>query len=339
MTTENEKLVDKFLKEIKKYLPEWLKSNDDKLEDILLEISSHIWDSAQEIAGSDDPDSASIQEAINRLGTPKEIAKSYKKRGTPKYFISEELWSIYTKVNTYLTAIIFLVILIVQVVLVEPNNLPQALINVITISYPVIITFLLIITAIFVGLSEEGFFPKDLIPEDETKESKPDYFKPDEFLFNGLAGIIFGLFIIMLPIDMINLFRIIANLIIGLFGYSPMPMYVTMSIEVHILVTLMGIVTIIAGIINLLKIRTKDIGFQLNMNIGLIFTGIADFSLTLYIIANLHIFSEVLPLADNILLFLCALGIIGAIIDIISKLSKNIQLYGLLEEEKSSTSK
>ncbi len=33
------------------------------------------------------------------------------------------------------------------------------------------------------------------------------------------------------------------------------------------------------------------------------------------------------------------LGIIGAIIDIISKLSKNIQLYGLLEEEKSSTSK
>ncbi len=334
MTIENKKLVDDFLKEIKKHLPEWLKSNDEKLEDVLFEISSHVWDSAQEIAGSDELSSEAIQEAINRLGNPKEIAKNYKKRGTPRYFISEELWSIFTKVILYLTVITILVILIVQVVLVEPNNLLQAFINGLTIAYPVIITFILVIIGIFVGLSEEGFFPKDLIPDNKTKDSKLDYFKPDEFLVSGLLGIIFGLFLILLPVDMINLFRIIVSLIIGLFGYSPLPMYITMSIEVQILITLMGIVAIIAGTVNLLKIRSKDIGFQLAMNTGLMFTRIADFGFTLYIVVNLHVFSEVLPLADNTLIILGVLIIIFTIIDIINNLSKNVKLYGLLEEEK-----
>ena len=97
-----------FIKRIKKRLPEWLKSDEEKLEDVLLEIKSHIWDSAQEIAEPNEPDPMSIQKAINRLGTPKEIAKSYKQRGTPKYFISEELWPIFTKANSFLIGITFL---------------------------------------------------------------------------------------------------------------------------------------------------------------------------------------------------------------------------------------
>ncbi|MHA1449154.1 MAG: HAAS signaling domain-containing protein [Candidatus Hodarchaeales archaeon] len=344
MIIENEELVAKFLEEIKKHLPEWLKSNDEKVEDILLEISSHIWDSACEIAGSDDPDSTSIQEAINRLGTPREIAKSYKTRGTPKYFISEELWSTYTKVIHYFISIIFIVIVIVQVVLVEPNNLLQALINGITTSYPIIITFLVIVTAIFICLSKEGYFPKDLISQDrmqdETKEKKSVYYRPDEFLFNGLVDLLLGLFIIILPIDMINLIRIIVNLIIGLFGYSTMAInseYVSISMELRIWLTLIGIVTVIAGITNLLKIKTKDIRFQLNMNLILIISRIVDFGLGIYILANLHLFSEVLPLPENILLFLGILGIVAVIIDIIMIISKNINLYGLFEEEKDSS--
>ena len=169
MRTENKILVDTFLKEIKRHLPDWLKSNDDKVEDILLEVSSHIWDSAQEIARSDDPDPSSIQEAINRLGSPKEIARSYKKRGTPKYFISEELWSIYTKVNWILIFLVFAVIVTVQVVIVEPADLAQALINGISLSYPIILTFVIVILAIFVGLSYEGYFPEDLGSEDTVQ--------------------------------------------------------------------------------------------------------------------------------------------------------------------------
>ncbi|MFW9996318.1 MAG: hypothetical protein ACFFD4_30025 [Candidatus Odinarchaeota archaeon] len=340
MTAENKKLVDNFLREIKKNLPEWIKRDEERVEDILLEIGSHIWDSAAEIAESEDPDPASIQEAMDRLGSPKEVAKNYKKRGTPKYFISEELWSTYKKVILYLTAIIFTVIIIVQVVLVEPDNFLQALINGFTTSYPVILTFIVVITAIFVGLSDEGFFPKDLVPRDETKEPESDYYKPDEFLLTGLVGLLFGLFIIILPVDAINLVRIIVNVIIGIFGYSPMvtnPSYVTISIELRILLTLIGIVTVINGVTTLSKISTSDIKFQLNMNIVLIITGVVDFFVALYMMANLQLLAEALPLAENILLFLTVLGVIAAIIDIITNLSKNIKLYGILEEKKLSS--
>ncbi|MHA1945466.1 MAG: HAAS signaling domain-containing protein [Candidatus Hodarchaeales archaeon] len=338
MTTENKKLVNSFLNEIRKQLPDWLKDDKAKLEDILLEISSHIWDSAQEIAGTDDPDSASIQKAINKLGSPKEIARSYKKRGTPKYFISEELWPTYSKVNGFLIAITFTVILIVQLVLVEPNNLPQALINGFTLSFSTIMTFIVVITAIFVGLSHEGYLPDDLGSKDkkkgEEKDPMSDLYKPNEFLFNGLIGILFGLFIIILPVNMINLFRIIVNFIIELFGQSAMTFNSSnLSAEVLTLLTIMGIVTVITGVLKLTKIRTREKRFQINMNILLIFTGIVDFGVSLYVFTNLHLLSEILPISENILLLLALLGIFGAIVEVAGLISKNIKLYGLLEEQ------
>ena len=334
MKSENEKLVKDFLQEIKKHLPDWLKSNDDKVEDILLDISAHIWDSAQEIAGSEDPDPFSMQKAIDRLGKPKEIAYSYKARGTPKYFVSEELWPIYTKVLWGIIGVIFAIVVIAQVVLFEPNNLLQALTNSFTLSVSSISIFIVIVTAIFVGLSHEGYLPDDLGANDETRESQLDFYKPNEFLFNGLLGTLFGVFIIIMPLDMINLFRIIVNFLIGLLGLSPMVFNsVSISIELQTLLTIVGIVAIIAGITNLLKI-TKDISFHLTMNFVLIFTGFADLVLSIYIITNLHLITEILPLSENILVFLCVIGVIGAIITIFQRISQNIKLYGLLEEEK-----
>ncbi|MFX0152373.1 MAG: hypothetical protein ACFFAJ_16420, partial [Candidatus Hodarchaeota archaeon] len=236
MTVKNKILVDNFLKEIKKHLPEWIKNNDEKLEDVLFDISSHIWDSAQEIAGSNEPDPISIQKAINRLGTPKEIASSYKKRGTPKYFISEELWPIYSKVNAILAFIVLIIVITVQIVIVEPNNLSQALINGITISFPSISAFVLIVTLIFAGLSHEGYFPEDLGSK-ESDDPISKYYKPDEFLFSGLVGILFGFLIIIIPIDMINLFRIIVNFILDFLGYNTLAMsseYIGISMELRI---------------------------------------------------------------------------------------------------------
>ncbi len=80
--------------------------------------------------------------------------------------------------------------------------------------------------------------------------------------------------------------------------------------------------------------RTKEIEFQLFMNIGLIMTGIVDLGFSSYMVTNLDLFFEVLPLSDNTLLILGVVVIIGAIIEIISKISKNIKMYGLLEDEK-----
>ena len=339
MKTEADITVDRFLKETKKHLPDWIKNNDTKREDILLEVSSHIWDSAQEIAGSDDPDSRSVQEAINRLGTPKEIAKSYKKRGTPKYFISEELWSIYTNVNWIVGIIVFLVIATVQVVVIEPNNLGQALINGISLSFPTIMTFFMVITCIFVGLSHEGYFPEDLDTDkktDKEKDPKSKFYKPDKFLLNGLVGSLFGLLIIIIPIAMINLFRIIVNFILELLGQNTVSMrseIVGLSVELQTWFTVIGILAIIAGITNLAKITTSDPGYQFKMNFVLIITGICDVIVAAYILANIHLLAEVIPLSDNVLLILALLGAIGSVLDLATKVYKNTQLYGLMEDE------
>ena len=335
---QKSKLLTNYLKDVKKKLPDWLKDNKEEVNDILAELEEHIMDHASEISGTDNPDSVSIKKAIDKMGSPEKIARGYKQRGTPKYFISEELWPTYTKVLSFLIPITFIVIALVQVVLVEPNNFLQALTNGITSSYPVIITFVLLATFIFVGLSFEGYLPQDLGTQDRTQEKGEDptseFYKPDEFLLNGIVGTFFGLLVIMIPIDMINLFRIIVNIIIGLFGQSPLAMYSTMSADVQVLMTLIGIIAIITGIVNLGKLKTKEVGYQLKVNSFLIGTGIADFALSLYVIANLHLLAEILPISETILFLLAFLGVFGTIVDLIKNTSQSIKLYGLLEEEK-----
>lgn len=335
MAKETEKLVNKFLDEIKENLPDWIKNDDEKVEDIILEISSHIWDSAYEIAGSDDPDTNSVQKALNRIGTPKEIAKSYKSRGTPKYFISEELWATYTKVIYGLIAVIFTLIIIVQVVIVEPNNFLQAIINSLTLSLNSITIFVIIITVIFVYLSAEGFLPEDFDTKNKKRTGKEkfesQYYKPGEFLFNGILGVVFGLFLIILPKDMIGLFRLIINFILELINIGT-PNYsdFILSPDLQLWMTLSGVVTIVTGVIALMKIQTRDPEFHIGMNFFYFVTKIADLALIVYIVVNIRLLLEVLPqFSETILLLLLVLVIIGTIIDIISTVSKSFKLYEL----------
>jgi hypothetical protein len=197
----------------------------------------------------------------------------------------------------------------------------------------------MVITWIFVGLSHEGYFPEDLDPDkktDKEKDPKSKFYKPDEFLFSGLVGALFGLLIITIPIDMINLFRIIVNFILDLLGRNTVAMrseVVGLSPELQTWFTVIGILAIIAGITNLAKITTSDLGYQFKMNFVLIFTGICDFIVAAYILANIHLLAEVIPLSNNVLLILALLGVVGSIIDLATKVYKNTQLYGLMEDE------
>jgi hypothetical protein len=343
MNNQNSELLTNYLKEVRKKLPDWLKDNQEEVADILSELEEHILDHASEISGIENPDSHSIELAIEKMGSPEKIAHGYKQRGTPKYFISEELWSTYTKVLSYLIPITYIVMTLVQVVIADPNNFIQALLNGITSSYTIIITFILVVTAIFVGLSFEGYFPQDLGTQDTSKDELKDpmlkFYKPNEFLVNGLVGMLFSLLIIIVPIDMINLFRIIVNFIIGLFNGTTMPIgQFTMSTELQIFLTLIGLAGVITGVVNLLKIRTKEYGYQINMNVVLIITGIADFGLSLYLLVNLHLLEEVLPVvSENILIFLALLGVFGTIVELLKNISHNLKIYNVAEEAKTSS--
>lgn len=344
MSRKNEQkvLVEQFLVEIKKNLPEWIKNDEKKLNDIILEIQAHIWDSAMEISGSDKPDTISIQKAINNLGSPKDITRGYKARGTPKYFISEELWDSYTKIIAGLILFISALMSIIQIVLVEPRNLIQAMINAVTYSYGTVSVFVIFITMLFVYFSKEGFFPEDFESMDQKnkkdkKNKKFVYYKPGDHFVGGLVSFIFGLLFILLPIDMLNLFRLIFNIFISLLGLgSPINEYVTISFDLRIWLMLMGTISVINGIVNILRINSPDPNYHIKLNIFAIITSLAELSLTVYLVYNLNLLLEVLPLSETVLLILIALGIIGTISDIGKYINHNIKLFNIIQDKKKS---
>ena len=166
MTQNNmDKMVKDYLKSIKEKLPEWLKANKNELNDILSEIEEHIWDKAEELSDIGTPTESSIRLALAYMGTPDSIAKEYKLRGTPKVYITEELWPLYTRV----LGILFIVVIMVNVVFM--------IINIVTGSFQLDFVGILlglagvftIVTLIFVGLSMEGFLPEDFKSMEERK--------------------------------------------------------------------------------------------------------------------------------------------------------------------------
>lgn len=342
--SEQEELIAGFLEQIKNNLPEWIKNDEEKLQDILLEIKSHIWDSAYELSGSDDPDVTSVQKAINNLGEPKEITKAYKARGIPKYFINEELWPYYTKILAGLMIFITAVMSIIQIVLIEPRNFAQAIINAITLSYGTITVFVGLITMLFVFFSKEGFLPEDFEKMDQKnkkdkKEKKFVYYKPGEHFFGGLMAFIFGLMFVLLPIDMLNFIRLFFNLIIDLLHLgSPINEYVSISADLRVWVTLMGSVSIIRGILDILRINSQDPNYHIKMNIFTIMTKLAELGLTVYILMNIELFLEVLPISETFVLFLGAIALLGNIAEIGKYLNQIGKLLALNDNVKATYS-
>jgi len=203
--SEKERVVIKeYLKEIKKALPEWLKDKKEHKE-ILLELEEHIWSKAEELSGSSQPTVEFVQRAIDHMGTPESIAKEYKRRGTPKFYITEELWPSYKNV----LAVVFSVIVGIAVVSLILNfifgNLNTIGDSIMGVQMGFLGSFV-VITVIFVVLSMEGYFPEDFksqkslekLKEDDQvigkkKSSVKSPFKPGEDIVGGSIGIVIGI--------------------------------------------------------------------------------------------------------------------------------------------------
>ena len=91
-------LITEFLFKVRKNLPFWLKENKNEVNDILREIEDHIWDKAYELAQGGEPTEFHVQSVINGMGSPRDITRDYKSRGTPKIFISREIFPWYWKI-------------------------------------------------------------------------------------------------------------------------------------------------------------------------------------------------------------------------------------------------
>jgi hypothetical protein len=219
-------VIREYLKEVEKKLPEWLKEKKEHKE-VLAELEDHIWSKAEELSGMEQPTIETVQLAISHMGKPETIAKEYKRRGTPKYYITEEMWPSYLKVLGGVFALVVTIVIITQVleVIFGGTSFGQFIGNFFQgIQLGFLISFV-IITVIFVALSMEGYFPEDFkskkelkkyqeqleiarekgIPDSELKKmpTKP-FIKPAGEIIGGILGIVFGVFLIAQPIPAIT---------------------------------------------------------------------------------------------------------------------------------------
>ncbi len=213
--------VNEYIKEVEKRLPEWLKDKKEHKE-ILADLEEHLWSKASELSETDQPDENSVKLAIEHMGTPQSIAKEYKRRGEPKYYITKELWPYYTKaLGAVFAVIVTLVVIGLIVSFFTGNGSFESLIGGLFtgIQSGLLISFV-IVTVIFVALSMEGYFPEDfkskkeqkLMKQLREKESEEDvsasktlkpplkpFIKPGETIIGGGIALVFGIILLSQP--------------------------------------------------------------------------------------------------------------------------------------------
>lgn len=153
-------LID-FLAQVKKKLPEWLKWKEDQVKGILDDLKLQIMNEARIIAAGDEPNDKDIRDAILNFGTPESIAKPYKSRGTPKFFLTQELFEFYLRSLFFFFGIIIFINIIVSIFrfFVTPWwNVLGDMFGGMWIGCLIAAVF---ITVVFVYFSMEGFLPED----------------------------------------------------------------------------------------------------------------------------------------------------------------------------------
>ncbi|MFX1274105.1 MAG: permease prefix domain 1-containing protein [Promethearchaeota archaeon] len=254
-----ELLIKDFIKQVKEKLPEWLKEKKDEADDILDELEEHIREKSDDLSGKGYSQDDAVRLAISHMGTPSSIAREYKRRGTPKYYITEELWPIYTKV----LAIVCSVIIIANVIFYVLNLIFGTLPGDLMIGFMGVFAAFTVITIIFIALSMEGYFPEDFKSPAEVKkkdrqiekakvlglpisqktgEQLKPFIKPGEKIGGGIFGMIFGFLLIIQPIPNLSAY---------------------FTVEFLMLVRLWGITSVAQGSLNLIR---GVIGNQQPMN-------------------------------------------------------------------------
>ncbi|MHA1270183.1 MAG: permease prefix domain 1-containing protein [Candidatus Helarchaeota archaeon] len=235
------KLIHEFLDEVEERLPIWIKSNESEVKEVLRELEEHIEDKIDALLDSGETYINAVRIAISEMGKPIKIAKEYKRRGTPKYYITEELWPLYLRiVKTCLliaavAILIFTTIRSISIGLSGGDWISSIEGGVFNLFFFMVFIFTGI-SIIFVWLSMEGYTPEDLkdlfrqegaqhsrkqksqrwhtprqniepkTPESHlTKRIIPKGFKkPHELIIGGSISLIFGIICVWQPITYLN---------------------------------------------------------------------------------------------------------------------------------------
>lgn len=212
----NQEIIKNFLKQVQNKLPGWLKDKKEECNEVLNELEMHILDKAKEISEGREPNAYDIQKAIDSMGSPSNIANEYKKRGTPKVFISQELWPWYVKGIQIILAIVITINMIGFVFQAITGNFGEAFASLWSGVWGGFMWGAVIVTIIFVVFSMEGFLPEDFdegIKKSKKTRSESIKFEHKkaksplsrgEFMFGGMAAVIVGVFMMTMPVAFIN---------------------------------------------------------------------------------------------------------------------------------------
>jgi hypothetical protein len=243
-----EQIIKEFLKEIRKKLPGWLKDNKKELKDVLSELESHIWEKSEEIAAGQEVQIQHIQHAVQAMGNPRDIASEYKKRGTPKIWISKELFPNYLKVLAVVIGVIVGVNIISFTVDAVSNGFSKNLLTYVDGIFSSGLGAFLVVTIIFVILSVEGYLPENFkkskhkqrhVLESPEQPSKPSKRVQPPLRRGGLlAG---GIITLLLGLAMI------AKV------WEFIPLVEDIGIPLTQFIQIAGVFTMIGGFINLIQ--------------------------------------------------------------------------------------
>jgi len=161
MSDSENKVVKKYIAQVKQKLPEWLKWKEDELKNVLEDLEAQIYGEAQSISQGEELTDADLHEAIRRMGPPESIAKLYKLRGTPKFYLTQELFDFYLRSLFFFFGIVIFINIIVAVFQFFFRVWWEVLGGMLSGIWIGCLIAAVVITIVFVYFSMEGFLPED----------------------------------------------------------------------------------------------------------------------------------------------------------------------------------
>ena len=200
-------MIQKYLDEVYEKLPEWLKEKEQECYEILQELEEHIWDKAEEKAQGQTVSEQQLRMAMEILGSPQKIASEYKKRGTPKIYITEELFPYYKQTLIFFGAIFSVLSIVGNLFSIGKVSALELVISILQGIFDAWITVFLIGTIVWVALSMEGYLPEDIGIKDEktlsfkthTHNENRKELKPAGFIASGIFEMIIGFVFVIQP--------------------------------------------------------------------------------------------------------------------------------------------
>ncbi|MFW9987497.1 MAG: hypothetical protein ACFFC3_02480 [Candidatus Odinarchaeota archaeon] len=277
---EFEELIKGYLKKVKRKLPFWLKKEEKN--EILKTHVEEIREATLESENYHILKQKSLIQNINDLGFFKSLLSDYRNQGSPKIYISKELWSWYLStlksILTYILVILFSLGAIFSIIVHSLSIFVYIFLSLLLLIIPPIV---ILTTQFFIFLSLNDFIPKN-------NKIGNNFYYIWELLFAGFF-IEFGILL---------LFSFISG------NFTSNSFNISISILVSVLLLILGGIKIFKGISGNKTVKLRFVLITLSLSCSLVinfFINMTYYSgdLLTYIVSR-TIFSDLLLLTINI---------------------------------------